>query len=116
MTITEFLLARIAEVEMFANGIHEVTFSPQWVTRQGGEVLLTSLGLDVNALLLGECEAKRRIVAERETFGRVAAERDDQPLPQVLTSAGIVTGLDRAVRALALPYADHPDYREEWRP
>ncbi|MCT9092864.1 DUF6221 family protein [Streptomyces sp. ASQP_92] len=24
--------------------------------------------------------------------------------------------LDRLIRLLALPYADHPDYRQEWRP
>ena len=40
-----------------------------------------------------ECEAKRRIV-----------ENAQDP------------GDDLFVAILALPYADHPDYREEWRP
>lgn len=66
--------------------------------------------------VLADCEAKRRIVEELQTFSLVAAKREDQPLPQALTAAGIVTGLERAVRLLALPYADHPDFREEWRP
>ncbi len=40
--------------------------------------------------VLTECEAKRRIITN--------------------------WGFPGALRALALPYADHPDYREEWRP
>ena len=28
----------------------------------------------------------------------------------------VVSGPCATLRLLALPYADHPDYREEWRP
>lgn len=47
------------------------------------------------ARVLAGCEAKRRIVAmDFERYGEQWA----------------------VLSALALPYADHPDYREEWRP
>jgi hypothetical protein len=42
------------------------------------------------ARVLAECEARRRIVTE--------------------------CGWETVMRHLALPYADHPDYRDEWRP
>jgi hypothetical protein len=48
------------------------------------------------ARVLAECEAKRRIV-------EMHAYQEEHFTPDEL-------------RALALPYADHPDYREEWRP
>ena len=46
------------------------------------------------ARVLAECEAKRRLIA--------LGEKDSY--------------WDDVLRILALPYADHPDYREEWRP
>jgi phytoene/squalene synthetase len=51
------------------------------------------------ARVLAECDAKRRIVAEADAG-----------------HGGYPDGVYFAVRALALPYADHPDYRPEWRP
>lgn len=36
-------------------------------------------------------------------------DRDDDPIVSDVSGCPIL-------RALALPYADHPDYREEWRP
>ncbi|WP_435582906.1 DUF6221 family protein [Amycolatopsis thermoflava] len=47
-----------------------------------------------------DLDAKRRIIDEYE-----AAQ-----------GGSYVDGLWFAVATLALPYADHPDYREEWRP
>jgi hypothetical protein len=55
------------------------------------------------ARVLAEVEAKRQILA---WIDRVAI-------------SGQVTwsfDADAPIRLLALPYADHPDYREEWRP
>lgn len=52
------------------------------------------------ARVLAECAAKRHII-------------------QLVLGIGIVDGfaLDAEVlQTLALPYADHPDYREEWQP
>lgn len=51
---------------------------------------------DYPARVLIECEVKRRIVA-------LHAHQEGFFTPDEL-------------RALALPYADHPDYRQEWRP
>jgi hypothetical protein len=61
------------------------------------------------ARVLAECAAKRRIIALHDqwhecTFGRgleaAGAVQQDEACP--------------TLRLLALPYADHPDYREEW--
>jgi hypothetical protein len=84
MTLTDFLLARIAEDEACADGL-------EW--DDGNPVHQT-------ARVLAECEAKRRIV---EACADVLAY-DAEALPQDV------------LRLLALPYADHPDYRQEWKP
>jgi hypothetical protein len=84
MTLTDFLLARIAEDEACADGL-------EW--DDGNPVHQT-------ARVLAECEAKRQIV---EACAEVLAY-DAEALPQDV------------LRFLALPYADHPDYREEWKP
>ncbi|MDX3068734.1 DUF6221 family protein [Streptomyces sp. ND04-05B] len=51
--------------------------------------------------VLREIEAKRRIIGAFENYDREAPELD---VPESV------------VRLLALPYADRPGYREEWRP
>lgn len=56
------------------------------------------------ARVLAECEAKRRIVAAITAWLDEHSDEDHVP-------AG-----DDALCWLALPYADHPDYRAEWRP
>lgn len=55
------------------------------------------------ARVLAECEAKRRVVTAIARW--LDAHPDEDHVP-----AG-----DDALCWLALPYADHPDYREEWR-
>ena len=53
--------------------------------------------------VLVECEAKRRIVnACARTAGLT------EPRPGYLA--------DFVLAQLALPYADHPDYQQEWKP
>lgn len=56
--------------------------------------------------VLAECEAKRRIV-ERWEVAYLSLNYDEFDL-WVHKAAGFTLG------ALALPYADHPDYRPEW--
>ena len=63
------------------------------------------------ARVLREVEAKRRIVDEYNEVRRM-----DRPEPEPEYAVGRAVGLGEAVRLLALPYSDHPDYREEWRP
>ena len=50
--------------------------------------------------LLAECDAKRRII---ERVSDVAW-------------SGSYAVRDVVLELLAVPYADHPDYRDEWRP
>jgi hypothetical protein len=65
------------------------------------------------ARVLAEVDAKRRIIAGHHRSGLAC------PRCSLGTEDGqIVFELDpcETLRLLALPYADHPDYREEWRP
>ncbi len=92
MTLEEFLLDRIAEDEA------EIALGPDFAT-------LDTSGWMGHAAewgrerALAECEAKRRIVDES------GSGRGSWP-----------DAIWRCLQFLALPYADHPDYREEWRP
>jgi hypothetical protein len=63
------------------------------------------------ARVLAEVAAKRRILDEYErAFERRRAHPDD------MASAGALLALHGAVKLLALPFADRPGFREEWRP
>ena len=115
MTLTEFLTARIDEDEAaarpFRNALGDV--KPWRCDEVGGKVRqvgqqefglpdvvsesdthLTAVHIARHdpARILAECEAKRQLI-----------ERVGNP-----DWAGF--------RILALPHADHPDYRPEWRP
>lgn len=98
MTITEFLLARIAEDEAEAAKAGSFTPWDRPFERDDYGHLLVQPGR-----VLAECDAKRRIVEVAEGW---RWERDGMgPDPKS----------DEVLRLLAQPYADHPDYREEWR-
>lgn len=117
MTITEFLLARIARDEGLAQAI---------VDHFGGEVEWESGGWEHNQLsdvasmmqrayspdrVLAECESKRQIVESATAHLQYAEQfpRDEE--------AGHQTPIWETVLSyLAAVYADHPDYRDEWRP
>jgi len=110
MTLTEFLLARIAEDEGAARDAYYD--GQRWVSEE--EVVVAAdkeldpvLYLDRKrdahhaqnwppARVLAECEAKRRLVRWCGQWGEPAFR---EPLA-----------------FLAIPYADHSDYREEWKP
>ena len=89
MTLTEFLLARIAEQEA---RLHDM--------RRSSAVPSSMLVNKTIGVALAECEAKRRIV---ESYVAEFGPGDWLVDHDVL-------------RLLALPYADHPDYRQKWRP
>ena len=97
MTITEFLLARIAEDEQKARqGDHrDRGHDIDWASMAEGDVLI--IGTD---RVLAECEAKRRIVALHTSCDDVSYG-DPSTCPEM--------------RILASVYADHPDFRAEWR-
>lgn len=60
------------------------------------------------ARILAECEAKRKIVADRDRIDR-SADGDEWSMGYSDANYG-------AMHALAVIYADHPDYQPEWRP
>jgi hypothetical protein len=113
LTITEFLLARIAEDEAVA-GYGESArgddWALGWVYDQGDAIEIR------RSRVLAECEAHRRIV-EEHTSDWIGCERCVLGVtvewgdPEV----DYYDGPCLTMRALASVYADHPDYREEWR-
>lgn len=126
MTITEFLLARIAEdeaaIKRWADALKADDIAgvgiPAWV--------INASGLKVPRDVLAECEAKRRIVElfeeERVRSGIYNRGYDDgllttnDDLRQRLASNARCQGLKESLLALASGDADHPDYEEAWRP
>lgn len=123
MTLTEFLTARIAEDEAtareedadFANTSLLPTYDSEHQARwHTGRVL-------------AECEAKRRIiercrplvaVAYRESDRLLASAFNETRVP-ILAHSDPIWPDERAeatLRDLAVPYSDHPDYDEAWRP
>jgi hypothetical protein len=61
------------------------------------------------ARVLAEVDAKRRIVERFELRDREFDLADP-------TSMALAASMHEALVLLALPYADHPDYDEAWRP
>ena len=124
MTLTEFLLARIAEDEAAARDAGERRGlpyeSPLYVVDDNYRH--DQVGIYPERVL-AECEAKRRIVGIHEldpievyswgTTGGGCGLCDHS-----CETGGDTWGHDpcETLKALALPYADHPDYRQEWKP
>lgn len=108
MTLTEFLMARIAEDQAVAVCCHgagcpnqDFEFSP---------------GLrDCNELVVGpkrwlvECAAKRRIVEELQWLHDNASRLGPEAVGQMRV-------VEACCQALASVYVDHPDFDESWRP
>lgn len=63
------------------------------------------------ARVLAEIEAKRRILTALDA----ATTKSVGAAVGVDAQDGLVSGLHHAARQLAAVYADHPDYRAEWR-
>jgi hypothetical protein len=115
--LTEFLLARIAEDEA-----EVAAFDKEWktttVARDVPQGLAYITDTEYMSLLvdpsrvLAECEAKRRIVERHGRCGTGMGYCDDGG-----HGWGGEDGLGCADLAdLAAVYADHPDYRDEWKP
>jgi len=106
MTITDFLLARIAEDEAALERTGPFPHSTH-----GRDLVGTyradcpdCIGVPSRKRVLAECAAKRAIVSECRpgTLDDLDSGEDAQPAPMWVA------------RALAAVYADHPDYRQEW--
>jgi hypothetical protein len=63
------------------------------------------------ARVLADVAVKRRIVDRCQNSHETMPSWGSEDYP-----GGERSGLYQAVQLLALPYAGHPDYREEWRP
>jgi hypothetical protein len=126
MTLAEFLLARIAEDEEVVRGVYTkgAWGSPGALSdHEGVEVYALDSGAPVAtvhdrrdarqvarfnpARMLADCQAKRQI-AQAVIDGQWAQFPD--------YAGGYVSAMEDAVAYLAAAYADHPDYRPEWRP
>jgi hypothetical protein len=115
MTITDFLLARIAEDEAEA----QAWLKPSVATVTPWSIAAHYLAGSINdrpmpswshdpARVLAECAAKRHIVDRvREQAGYIFDEPDEEWSEAVHVSADVL-------RALASAYSDHPDYRDAW--
>lgn len=118
--LVEFLLARIAEDEAPLAGHlqpgDEVdgTFYCACYEGDFGSPHLDEVAPN-GARLFAECRAKRRIVQEAIDEELTAQAQDDMVGDLDGTVFAEATALRRVLMLLALPYADHPDYRDEWR-
>ena len=108
-SLPDFVLARIAEDEAVAQHVAaiwaQLPHQPRGITVVGREVYYLER-------VLAECEAKRRIVdihydspVDDDEYGRI--HLCGACSPEAWPCA--------TLRALASVYADHEDYREEWR-
>jgi hypothetical protein len=119
-TLTDFLLARINEDEAAARKADKFRWDrpsdAPW--RRAEQLAETGSKPQAHiarwnpARVLAECEAKRRIIGMYERAHD--AETTDRHLWAAYREER--TAFQRALEALALPYADHPDYDESWRP
>jgi hypothetical protein len=121
--LTEFLLARIAEDEAVAreaatwdDGMY--FFPWQAHIPQAGyfnsEQPYGAVEFSA-ARVLAECEAKRRIVAMLDESLDFTEAMPTPGYARAYHSPSLDV-LVRVEQILALPYAQHPDYRQEWTP
>lgn len=105
-TLTDFLMQRIAEDERHARKLAETDRRP-----------VLSLATTVNhpERILLECEAKRRIVEMHSDVHECVGWKYGQ-WDTVYVHPDFAFHHDPTLRLLALPYADHPEYDERWRP
>lgn len=135
--LVEFLLARIAEDENVARnhptpgpwkiaevtGYREPRYQVGPVREDDGGLVATEAQYFERwqpARVLAECEAKRRIVEMHRADGAPVVDLLGMEYEFCWTCSD--SGPDAqawpcdTIKALAAVYADHPDYRDEWRP
>ena len=101
MTLTEFLLARIDEDAETARTTLSTPGPPGPVPWEPDRVL-------------AECEAKRLIVELAYEATGLDMTNDLDRAITARADSGVEFVGERILRALALPYADHPAFRPEW--
>lgn len=129
MTLVEFLLARIAEDDETARRapVAPWTVDPDGCcVRHSGHDAARDVAEMSDAAehiarwdparVLAECEAKRRIIELADEATGLDMQVDSEFRVAIRDETAQPYVGDSILRALALPYAVHPDYREEWRP
>lgn len=140
-----FLTARLNEDEGIARAVEDgsAPWDGQWTadganalrTRNGHTLAYGHMSTDGRALpmplkpgltehwarhdparVLAEVDAKRRILTEFTQAGSMPDTPERRARSHWAGDFGYLQGLARAVHLLALPYANHPDYDEAWRP
>ena len=144
-TLADWLLVQIAEDERRARAAGNVKFwkddiGRSWIESPHGRVdldegsmpltvamLMNHVVMHLPARVLAECESKRLIVEEHTPKPplwevdycprcRSDEEIDVGSYDQVHMVPDSVEFPCSTLRALAVPYADRPGFREEWRP
>ena len=107
--LAEFLIARTAERERIARAALP-HYPVQGYEGRPSELIAFRSHNDP-AFVLMQCEAIRQVVELHRSA--LQMRRSDDPY-----QAGYIKAMrdDRMLRLIALPYAGHSDYREEWRP
>ncbi len=124
-TLVEFLLARIAEDEEAAKAAIELrepytrggfTWYYNWAIHtehvSGGWGTGFVDGAPTPDRVMAECQAKRRIIE----YCEYSIDPDDDACYAPETYGMMAATGEGVLERLALPYADHPDYRPEWSP
>lgn len=110
--LTTFLRKRLAE------DVH--TARRLATTRHGVAIIAVGDGEDPIVLgpewMLQDIEAKRAIVDryEQAVHARIRLQTNDPAINA--TRETWIRAMEYAVAQLALPYQDHPDYSQSWRP
>lgn len=112
MTLPEFLYARIDEDERLARAAANAPGDLVPLDEAHAEQVAR---FDVDRVL-AECDAKRRIIdlAYEATGYDMTVDLERASSARVDSDVAFVG--DRILRALAVPYARHPDFDDAWRP
>ncbi|MFJ1765047.1 DUF6221 family protein [Amycolatopsis sp. NPDC088138] len=104
----------------YVSGSEVIVFSAEW--QDEAEANLRFIADNDPAFVLADVAAKRQLVEEHSGREVASLDRDTWGRPFVVCRR-CTEGTVRQVVApcptlklLALPYVDHPEYREEWRP
>jgi hypothetical protein len=120
MSLADWLLERFAEDEVGPRNWLEARRVPMDARVIGGVGIPLQYGtggVDTEwvvdpARVLADCEAKRRIVEHWKSTVEWAEDPGcDSPDRYLMVAAGLY----EAMRHLAEPSADHPDYKPKWR-
>jgi len=110
--VVEFLRARMGEDEAVAREFVACEYSGVDAWGEGADHFFEG-GAGSPARVLADVEAKRRLVEHADTVSGM-----DQQIEGEWGTRGSVPWNEdegvRILRLLALPYASHPDYRQEW--